>query len=272
LKEERVDEVWEIMDSFDALFLEEIPREMNLDEAHEESEIGADVLAVSTSTSQRSNESVRGRDKMEVIGMPSIPDNLEHGKDFNDDEQILIFINNLQEFSEFEVDWEEDRHEYMEGSEHKENPPPKGLISSEQLFNRHHIHKKKKEIIKPGDCIKMDVESYQDPRMIKIEKSTSEKRRKKLINLVKDHRDDLAFTHDEFKACNEDVIQHTIPIKEYAKPFKEKLRKINYKFSPWHKGNFRMSEVGVKYKRSFDNSSQPVGRHKAKSASEWAAP
>jgi hypothetical protein len=131
--------------------------------------------------------------------------------------------------------------------------------------------------------------------MIKIEKSTSEKRKKNLINLVKDHRDVFAFTHDKFKAYKEDVIQHTIPIKEYAKPFKEKLRQINHKLFPMaqkklHKIKFRERLIRWlswmktrrkafhqniknqgKDKRSFDNSSQPVGRRKAKSASEWAA-
>jgi len=90
----------------------------------------------------------------------------------------------------------------------------------------------------------MYVESDQDPRMIKIEKGTSKKGRKNLINLVKDRRDVFAFTHDKFKAYKENVIQHTIPLKVYAKPFREKLRQINYKLFPMpqkklHKIKFR---------------------------------
>jgi hypothetical protein len=67
----------------------------------------------------------------------------------------------------------------------------------------------------------MNAKSDRDPRMIKIEKGTSRKRRKNGINLVKDYKDDVI--HDEFN--DKDIIQHIIPIKEYAKPFKEKLRK-----------------------------------------------
>jgi len=48
--EERVDEVWDTMDSFDGLFLEEVPSEMNFDEAHSKSGIGSDVSAVSAPT------------------------------------------------------------------------------------------------------------------------------------------------------------------------------------------------------------------------------
>jgi hypothetical protein len=54
-----------------------------------------------------------------------------------------------------------------------------------------------------------------------LENALQEKEEKKLINFVKDHRDDFSFIHDELKAYKEDDIQHTIPLKEYANPFRE---------------------------------------------------
>jgi hypothetical protein len=60
--------------------------------------------------------------------------------------------------------------------------------------------------------------------VIKIKKSTSKKRRKNGINLVKDCKDD-----DEF---NDKDSKDIIPIKEYAKPFKEKSKRINCKLFP----------------------------------------
>jgi hypothetical protein len=53
-KEEKVDDVWDTMDSFDGIFLEEAPNETNFDVVHSESGTGLDVLVVSailTSTS-----------------------------------------------------------------------------------------------------------------------------------------------------------------------------------------------------------------------------
>jgi hypothetical protein len=38
----------------------------------------------------------------------------------------------------------------------------------EQIFNRHDMYKKKKEIIKLGEYIEVNIGSDQDPRMIKI--------------------------------------------------------------------------------------------------------
>jgi hypothetical protein len=119
---------------------------------------------------------------------------------------------------------------------------------NEQIFDRHDKYKKEKEIGKPGDHIEMKVESNRNPRMIKIEKGTSRKRRKSMINLVKDYMDDLSIVHDECKDCDEDINQHIIPIKEYAKPFKEKLKKINCKLFPMaqrklHQIRFRESLI-----------------------------
>jgi hypothetical protein len=62
---------------FDGLFLEEIPREMNLDEAHSKTRTGSNVLAVSTSTFQPLDELVNGEDEIEEIFGSSIPDNLD---------------------------------------------------------------------------------------------------------------------------------------------------------------------------------------------------
>ena len=48
-----------------------------------------------------------------------------------------------------------------------------------------------------------------------------------LINLIKEYRDVLAFSYDERQAYREDVLQHTIPLKEVdkkVKPFRQKLR------------------------------------------------
>jgi hypothetical protein len=56
--------------------------------------------------------------------------------------RILRFMNNLQEFSENQIDWRE------EGSEEeiKENRIPSGLVPLEHFFDRHDRYKEKKEM------------------------------------------------------------------------------------------------------------------------------
>jgi ribonuclease HI len=126
--------IWDTMELFSALDLISVPREHNN---------LADKLAVSASTFQPSKELLSGQGKMEVIFRPSIPDNVDHWQVFNDDKQILRFMNNLQEFSGFRVGYKEEGHEYREEEEeHFENPTPKGLIKLEQIFDRHDRYKK----------------------------------------------------------------------------------------------------------------------------------
>jgi hypothetical protein len=94
------------------------------------------------------------------------------------------------------------------------------------------MHKRKKEVIKPGSYIEVNIGTEEAPRLIKIRKGTSEKERKQLINLVNEYRDVFAFTYDELKAYKDDVFQHTFPLKEDTKPFRQKLRRINPKLAP----------------------------------------
>ena len=55
----------------------------------------------------------------------------------------------------------------------------------------------------------------------------SQKERKDLVDLVREHRDVFSFTYDEVKAYKYDIFQHTIPLKEEVKHFKKNLRHIN---------------------------------------------
>jgi len=93
------------------------------------------------------------------------------------------------------------------------------------------MKEKKKKAIKPTDHKEINIGSNEDPKMIKIGKGTSKKEREEIIKLVNEYRDVLAFTYEELKAYKEDVIQHTIPLKQDVKPFRQKLRQINLKLT-----------------------------------------
>jgi ribonuclease HI len=91
--------VWDTMEHFDALDLEAIPREQNS---------LADELAVAATTFQLSDELINDKIKMEVIFRPSVPDNSEHWQVFNDEKQVIRFLNSLDEFEDFRIVSEED--------------------------------------------------------------------------------------------------------------------------------------------------------------------
>ena len=146
---------------------------------------------------------------------------------FKDDEQLLRFIHNLQEFEGFKISYKQEGKEYKECEDNERNHILSSLIVFKNLFDRQDHHKNKKEAIKIGDYMEINIGTDKDPKLIKIGKGTSKKERNSLINLIKEYRDVLAFSYDELKAYREDVFQHTIPLIEEAKesnPFRKKLR------------------------------------------------
>ena len=171
------------MEFFDALNLEAIPREQNKMANH---------IAVVASSLQPSQELLDGDGKLEINFRPSVPNNMEHWQVFRDDEQILRFIHNVQEFSNFNISFQEEG----EGNQFS-NPILRGLVPLENRFDRHDRKKNIVDQMKLGDYIEVNIGTDQNSKLIKIGKATSQKERNELINLVKEYREIIAFTYDE---------------------------------------------------------------------------
>jgi hypothetical protein len=101
------------------------------------------------------------------------------------------------------------------------------------------MYKQKKDVSKPEDCVEINIGSKESPKLIKVGKNLSTKERRMIEDLVREYRDVFAWTYDDLKAYKGDIIQHTIPLKEGAKPFRQKLRKINPKLTPLSKRSFK---------------------------------
>ena len=123
------------MEWFDALNIQNIPREMN----------GlAYQLEVAASTLQPSDEIINGDGKMEINFRPSIPDNVDHCQVFKDDQQLLRFIRNLQEFEGYKISYQQEGKEYQECEDNERNHILSSLIAFENIFDQHDHHKKQK--------------------------------------------------------------------------------------------------------------------------------
>jgi hypothetical protein len=81
---------------------------------------------------------------LEIIFRPSVPDNVDHWQVFKDDEQMLRFIHNVQEFLGFNVSYKEEGKDYIEEDNTIKNPVPRGITSLDKIFGRHDMYKKKK--------------------------------------------------------------------------------------------------------------------------------
>jgi hypothetical protein len=59
-----------------------------------------------------------------------------------------------------------------------------------------------------------------------------QRRKKKIVNLVREYKDVFAWSYDELKAYDPKIINHAIPLLEGAKPFRQRLRFMNPKVAP----------------------------------------
>ena len=87
---------------------------------------------------------ISGNGKMEINFRPSIPDNIDHWQVFKDDEKLLRFIHNLQEFEGCKISYQEEGKEYQECEDNEGNHIPSSLISFKNLFDPPDHHKKQK--------------------------------------------------------------------------------------------------------------------------------
>jgi ribonuclease HI len=228
------DVVWDAIKKFDNFSIEAIPREEN----HL-----ADNLVVSASTLQLFKEI--GLYKVEVNYRPSLPDNLEHWQVFDNESQILCFLQNEGEFSEAQINLLAEKVN-IEIIDIADEPLPKGIVPLEDLFDRNDMYKGKPSSKINDEIIEFNIGTEESPKMIKFGKGTTTDEREKLISLIREFKDVFAWSYEDLKAYHEDVIQHAIPLIDGTKPFRQKLRQMNPKVSPQvQKELQKMVEAGI---------------------------
>ena len=80
--------------------------------------------------------------------------------------------------------------------------------------------------------LKSDIEECnigikENPKLIELSKSLPPTEKVNYLELLKEFQDVFSWSYEDLKSYDTNIIQHTIPIKENQKPFKQKLRRIN---------------------------------------------
>ena len=82
--------------------------------------------------------------------------------------------------------------------------------------------------------------------MIKLSKTLPAHIKLKYIELFREFFDVFAWSYEDLKSYDTEIIQHKIPLKENQKPFKQKLHRINLVQLPLVKKEIRkMYNVGI---------------------------
>ena len=96
---------------------------------------------------------------MEVLFRPSIPDNLEHWKVFEDDDQIIRFMENSREFTDSQLNFLVDSMN-LDVVNLQNNTFPKGCVPLEHLFDRHDFFKGKKPNKQIDEGLEFNIVTY----------------------------------------------------------------------------------------------------------------
>ena len=142
-------------EDFQAISLQEVPREHNQTK---------DAIVVFASVFDP-NDEVQDTCKVQVIFLPSVPDNFDNWEFFDDDEKIRRFMANADEYAGNQVDWRK------EGSteEPQYDPIPMERVSLEKKFDRND-RCKLKDTASNLDYEEVNIGSQKDLRPIKVGK------------------------------------------------------------------------------------------------------
>jgi ribonuclease HI len=223
-------EVWDLIDSFFLDFnISLIPREENAP---------TDFLAFSASLF-KVPVLLAVRSDVEIRYRPSVLDNVKHWKVFEDDQEIEKFLQTIDDFSASHIDEDPD----VEGDHHPEeflneianhqiiqlpsNHIPRGLIPLEILFDGNDVAVGGRVSGDDTDTAECNIGTPEEPKFVKLSKSLTKEQKAEYNELLREFDNVFAWTYEDLKTYDTSVIEHKIPLKAEAKPFKQKLRQIN---------------------------------------------
>ena len=96
----------------------------------------------------------------------------------------------------------------------KSNVLPRGLVPLEDLFDNDDVAKKPKIEAHGQEVEDCNIGTEQKPKMVKLSKYLPPEQKLKYIELFKEYSDVFAWSYDDLKAYDTNIIQHRIPIKE----------------------------------------------------------
>jgi hypothetical protein len=67
----------------------------------------------------------------------------------------------------------------------------------------------------------------EDPKYVKLSSSLSKEQRDEYVKILKEFIDVFSWKYEYLRTYDTNIMEHKIPLKEEAKPFRQKLRQIN---------------------------------------------
>jgi hypothetical protein len=151
---------------------------------------------------------------------------------FDDDLEIKIFLETVDEFFALHIDQDPDSdidphadvflnkmvdHHIVQLPN---NHIPKGLVLWKILFDRNDVAVKGKVLDEDADIAECNIGTKKDPKFVKLSSNLSREQRAEYTELLKEFFDVFSWTYEDLRTYDTRVIEHKIPLKEEAKPFR----------------------------------------------------
>jgi ribonuclease HI len=227
-------EVWSLINKFSAFNINSIPRLNNAK---------ADLLANVASKLLPAEGLSPNAFSVELLFRPSVPDNIMNWRVFNDDQQIINFLHMEETFQGALIDEQthnDNLHDFTvipnpkspEALSDMVNSLPKSVVRLEKFYDFEDKFKKTVNCKTNSSSLsyeKVNLGTSENPQCINLGLGCSKQEKDAFVKLFKEFKDAFAWTYDDLKTFDPNIIQHVIPMKPQTLPFQQKLRKMHPK-------------------------------------------
>ena len=77
------------------------------------------------------------------------------------------------------------------------------------------------------ECDSYHLDTEEDPRMVRIGKECNAHEREDMLKLLTEYKDVIAWSQEELKIYDLEIITHDIPLKPDSKPFRQRKIPVN---------------------------------------------
>jgi ribonuclease HI len=217
-------EVWNLMNQFSAFNINSIPRLNNAE---------ADLLANVASKLLPAEGLSLNAFSVELLFRPSVPDNITNWRVFDDDQQIINFLHMEETFQGAMIDectHDDNLHDFMVIPNPKSpevlsdmvNFIPKSIVRLEKFYDFEDKFKKMvncKTNISSLSYEKVNLGTNENPQCINLGLGCSRQEKSFFFKLFKEFKNVFAWTYDDLKTFDPNIMQHVIPMKPQTLPF-----------------------------------------------------
>jgi hypothetical protein len=179
--------------------------------------------------------------QVEVRHRTTIPENINHWKVFSDDLELQRFLRTIEEFSTISIDQEDEEDESKNQQtshllnkvsghnilELKTNHIPRGLVPLERLFNINDVSREASIKNQEEEVMDCNIGIAENPKIVKLSKALGAEQKDMYVSLIKNFVDTFAWSYEDLKTFDIDIIHHKIPMEVGSKPFRHKIRQFN---------------------------------------------